>query len=133
MRRHSDIDNAAGLNDVEAFLLGSSHQLVAFTARVEPQLVAAASGDFGECFEADDRREVDADAVELHVGRDGGLPQPFDAAGVDRCLGVATEPVGAGRSYEFALREGPLPEELVTNLKDVDDPFGATGPLGMPE
>jgi hypothetical protein len=53
--------------------------------------------------------------------------------GVDRCLGVATEPIGDGRSYDFALREGPLPEELVANLNDVDDPFGATGPLSMPE
>jgi hypothetical protein len=45
--------------------------------------------------------------------------------GVDRCLGVATEPVGDGRSYDFALREGPLPKELVAHLKNVDDPFGA--------
>ncbi len=53
--------------------------------------------------------------------------------GVNRCLGVATEPVGNGRSYDFALREGSLPDELVALLKNVDDPFGATGPLGMPE
>jgi hypothetical protein len=53
--------------------------------------------------------------------------------GVDRCLGVATEPVGDGRPYDFALREGPLPEELAAHLKGFDDPFGATEPLGMPE
>jgi hypothetical protein len=53
--------------------------------------------------------------------------------GIARCLGVATEPIGDGRSYDFALREGPLPEELVTYLKSFDDPFGATESLGMPE
>lgn len=53
--------------------------------------------------------------------------------GVDRCLGVATEPVGDGRSYDFALREGPLPEELVAQLMNLDDPFGTVGPLDMPK
>jgi hypothetical protein len=53
--------------------------------------------------------------------------------GVHRCLGVATEPIGDGRSYDFALREGPLPEELVAQLRSLDDPFGATGPLTVPE
>ena len=53
--------------------------------------------------------------------------------GVARCLGVATEPIGDGRSYDFALREGPLPKELVAHLKSLDDPFGATEPLSMPE
>jgi hypothetical protein len=53
--------------------------------------------------------------------------------GVDCCLGVATEPIGDGRSYDFALREGPLPEELVAHLKSFDDPFGATESLRMPE
>lgn len=50
--------------------------------------------------------------------------------GVRQCLGVATEPIGDGRSYDFALREGPLPEELLAELTSVDDSFGTTGPLG---
>lgn len=53
--------------------------------------------------------------------------------GLPRCLGVATEPIGDGRSYDFALREGPLPEEFLAHLKSVDDPFGATEPMATPE
>lgn len=49
--------------------------------------------------------------------------------GVHRVLGVATEPIGPGRSYDFALREGPLPEELLAELRGVPDPFGTTEPL----
>jgi hypothetical protein len=52
--------------------------------------------------------------------------------GVQRCLGGATEPIGVGRSYDFALREGPLPEELLAELRSVDDPFGVTKALSMP-
>jgi hypothetical protein len=49
--------------------------------------------------------------------------------GVHRILGVATEPIGPGRSYDFALREGPLPEELLVELRSAPDPFGTTEPL----
>jgi hypothetical protein len=52
---------------------------------------------------------------------------------VHRCLGVATEPIGAGRSYDFALREGPLPGELLAELRSVEDPFWTTRPLSVPE
>lgn len=49
--------------------------------------------------------------------------------GVNRCLGVATEPIGDGRSYDFALRLGPLPQDLLAELRGVDEPFGSIGPL----
>jgi hypothetical protein len=53
--------------------------------------------------------------------------------GVPRCLGVATEPIGDRRSYDFTLVEGPMPEELAAYFRSIDDPFGATKPLNMPE
>ncbi|MGH7741169.1 MAG: hypothetical protein ACRENS_04030 [Candidatus Eiseniibacteriota bacterium] len=39
-------------------------------------------------------------------------------------LGVATEPLGAGRSYDAFMHGGPLPGGLVTVLRGTDDPFG---------
>lgn len=53
--------------------------------------------------------------------------------GVQQCLGVATEPIGEGRSYDFALVEGSMPEELVAHLRSISDPFGTPEPLNMPE
>jgi hypothetical protein len=53
--------------------------------------------------------------------------------GVQQCLGVATEPIGPGRSYDFALVEGPMPEEVAAQLRTAPDPFGTTAPLSMQE
>jgi hypothetical protein len=49
--------------------------------------------------------------------------------GVPRCLGVATEPIGSGRSYDFLLRSKPPRPELLEKLRTFDDPFGAEEPL----
>jgi len=45
--------------------------------------------------------------------------------GVRECLGVATEPIGNGRSYDFVVRRGPLPQKLTEFLKTFDDPFSS--------
>jgi hypothetical protein len=47
-------------------------------------------------------------------------------------LGVATEPLGTGRSYDACVRREPLPRELVTALRATDDPFGDDSKQLMP-
>jgi hypothetical protein len=48
---------------------------------------------------------------------------------VPECVGVATEPIGAGRSYDFVVVRGPLPLASFQQLKTLDDPFSSEGPL----
>jgi hypothetical protein len=49
--------------------------------------------------------------------------------GVRECLGVATEPLGNGRSYDFLVgRTSPL-QEVLDRLKSIEDPFSADVPL----
>jgi hypothetical protein len=49
--------------------------------------------------------------------------------GVKQCFGVATEPLGNGRSYDFMISRKPLPQELVDELKKGPDPFSSEEPL----
>jgi hypothetical protein len=44
---------------------------------------------------------------------------------VKQCLGVATEPLGNGRSYDFVISRKPLPPGLVEELKKLADPFSS--------
>jgi hypothetical protein len=41
----------------------------------------------------------------------------------NQAFGVATEPIGAGRSYDFMLTQGSIPPEIIENLRSMDDPF----------
>ncbi len=49
--------------------------------------------------------------------------------GVKQCLGVATEPIGNGRSYDFIVTRTAPPQELIEQLKTFDDPFSSEVPL----
>jgi hypothetical protein len=49
--------------------------------------------------------------------------------GVQRCLGVATEPIGNGRSYDFFAPRTAPPQALLDQLKTFDDPFSSDVPL----
>jgi hypothetical protein len=49
--------------------------------------------------------------------------------GVRQALGVATEPIGGGRSYDFIVTRKPLPDTLLEHLKTFDDPFSREVPL----
>lgn len=49
--------------------------------------------------------------------------------GVRHCLGVATEPIGKGRSYDFVVTRTSAPQELLDHLKTFDDPFSSDVPL----
>lgn len=49
--------------------------------------------------------------------------------GVRQCLGVATEPIGNGRSYDFVVRRASPPQALLEQLKNLDDPFTSEAPL----
>jgi hypothetical protein len=49
--------------------------------------------------------------------------------GVKQCLGVATEPIGNGRSYDFVVTRKPLTQAQVEGLKSFDDPFDSEVPL----
>src|SRR6187401_3157762 len=69
VRRHADGDDRTGLNYIQTVLLGGCDQFVALAAGVEPQLRWFASGNFGQRFQANCRREIDAYSVELHVSR----------------------------------------------------------------
>jgi hypothetical protein len=48
--------------------------------------------------------------------------------GVKQCLGIATEPIGTGRSYDFVMRHGTMPKKLIEYLKTLDDPFSSDVP-----
>ena len=48
---------------------------------------------------------------------------------IRQCLGVATEPIGAGRSYDFMVTRTALPPALLEKLKTFDDPFSSDHPL----
>jgi hypothetical protein len=49
--------------------------------------------------------------------------------GVRQCLGVATDPIGGGRSYDFVITRKSPPPALIEHLKTMDDPFSAEVPL----
>jgi len=49
--------------------------------------------------------------------------------GVRQCLGVATEPIGNGRSYDFVVTRTAPPQALLEQLKAFDDPFSSEVPL----
>jgi hypothetical protein len=49
--------------------------------------------------------------------------------GVKQSLGIATEPIGNGRSYDFVVRQGEMAQEFVKHLKTLDDPFSSEMPL----
>jgi hypothetical protein len=49
--------------------------------------------------------------------------------GVRQCVGVATEPIGNGRSYDFVITRTAPPPALLEQLKNFDDPFSADVPL----
>lgn len=49
--------------------------------------------------------------------------------GVRQCLGVATEPFGGGRSYDFIITRKSPPPTLIEQLRKIDDPFSADVPL----
>jgi hypothetical protein len=49
--------------------------------------------------------------------------------GVRQCLGVATEPLGNGRSYDFVVGRTSPPQEMLDRLKTIKDPFSSEVPL----
>ena len=49
--------------------------------------------------------------------------------GVRECLGIATEPLGNGRSYDFVVGRASPPQEALDRLKSMEDPFSADVPL----
>lgn len=48
-----------------------------------------------------------------------------------QCIGVATEPLGGGRSYDFLVVRSSPPPELLDYLKTIDDPFTSDDTLGL--
>jgi len=46
--------------------------------------------------------------------------------GTKECVGVATEPIGNGRSYDFFAPQSPPTELQLEKLKSIEDPFGST-------
>jgi len=46
-----------------------------------------------------------------------------------QCFGVATEPIGNGRSYDFITTKGPLPDDRRSILEKFADPFTSGGSL----
>lgn len=48
---------------------------------------------------------------------------------IRQCLGVATEPIGDGRSYDFMVTRTAPPPVLLEHLKNFDDPFSSDQPL----
>ncbi len=49
--------------------------------------------------------------------------------GARQTFGVVTEPIGAGRSYDFMLTQGPLSHQVIESLKSMQDPFAPDGEL----
>jgi hypothetical protein len=43
--------------------------------------------------------------------------------GAPQCFGVVTEPIGAGRSYDYMLTRKTIPKEAIGYFKTIDDPF----------
>jgi hypothetical protein len=46
-----------------------------------------------------------------------------------QCFGVASEPIGNGRSYDFITTKGPLPDAIRKSLESLPDPFSSGGSL----
>jgi hypothetical protein len=46
-----------------------------------------------------------------------------------QCFGVATEPLGGGRSYDFIFARKELPQEAIDYFRTIEDPFADGGPL----
>jgi len=49
--------------------------------------------------------------------------------GAQQCFGVATEPLGASRSYDFMLTKQRLPQESIDYFSTIEDPFASDGAL----
>jgi hypothetical protein len=49
--------------------------------------------------------------------------------GAKQCFGVATEPLGGGRSYDFMVTRQELPQESIDYFATIEDPFAADGAL----
>lgn len=49
--------------------------------------------------------------------------------GARQAFGVVTEPIGAGRSYDFMLTRKAVPPEIIENQKAMVDPFAPGGEL----
>jgi hypothetical protein len=49
--------------------------------------------------------------------------------GVRQCLGIATEPIGPGRSYDFVIVRSSPPAELLAKLRTMNDLFDSDGSL----
>jgi hypothetical protein len=49
--------------------------------------------------------------------------------GMRQCLGIATEPIGPGRSYDFVIVRSSPPAELLAKLRTMDDLFDSDGSL----
>jgi hypothetical protein len=49
--------------------------------------------------------------------------------GMQQCLGVATDPIDGGRSYDFAIGRGSPPIDWIEKLRSMRDPFASTEPL----
>lgn len=52
-----------------------------------------------------------------------------DRYGVRQCFGVATEPIGNGRSYDFIVTRSSPPKEFAEKLRFFEDPFLSDEPL----
>jgi hypothetical protein len=49
--------------------------------------------------------------------------------GTPQCVGVATEPIGNGRSYDFVVMQQPPPPAVLQQLRTYEDPFSCEVPL----
>jgi hypothetical protein len=49
--------------------------------------------------------------------------------GTKQCVGVATEAIGKGRSYDFFAPQSPPTKLQLEKLRSIEDPFGSTDPL----
>ena len=49
----------------------------------------------------------------------------YTRRGMQQCMGVATEPLGNGRSYDFYAPQNPPPPAALDKLKEMDDPFSS--------
>ena len=90
----ADVDDAAGLNHIQPQRPGSLDNFLTVAAGIEPQLAAAARGNFVERLKTDCRRQINANAIELPggdfgqraIGRKAFNFSPF---GIHRVNGIA--------------------------------------------
>jgi hypothetical protein len=53
----------------------------------------------------------------------------YTSPGIKQCIGVATEPIGEGRSYDFIVPQRPPPSAVLDKLREMEDPFSSGGTL----